>query len=251
MKFARCLSLLALLLACSVGCIHYHEAPDVQPTPAPNPDVLPEPTPPVQEKPGIVGPDEVKPGEPLWLSANVDEGAVVGWKVEHPQNLAFKVFEGGREFSSAGPMDAAEVRVALSVAKQEADKIDLRIVTKTITVKGQEPRPDPEPEPGPTPEKVGYALVVYRSEELPSHPNLAVLIQSDFGPTIQKAGGKFRFYDSDHPESGPQYEAELKQRFIELPGVLHYSLDGKSILGAFPIEKDMSKADVLAKLGVK
>ena len=256
MRPRQILFALALLCCavCSTGCYY-----DQRVMPGPDPAPAPEPIP-VQAKPGIVGPESVEPGQPLFLSADLEEDSVATWTVESPDGMAFKTFEDQKEFASAGPLDAKEVRVALSVARMEADKLDLKVVRKTITVKGQEPRPDPEPgpnpkpdprpEPKPTPVGPSYALVIYEKDELATHTNVATLMASDFIQKVVAAGGKARFYDDDHPGAGPQYREELVQRGIDGPGVLVYTLDGKNITDAFPID-GMDKAAVLARLGVK
>lgn len=141
---------LLLCLALCVGCgdtIHNHF-----PTPDPAPIVDPLPVPPVETKPGILGPESVEPGQPLWLTANLEPDSVATWTVESPDGLSFRTYEDQHEFASAGPIDAKEVRVALSVARIVAEKIEQRVIRKTIVV-GQSPNPPPGPDPpGPTPD---------------------------------------------------------------------------------------------------
>jgi hypothetical protein len=140
---------LALLLCTAAGC-DYHYYPDTQPGPSPNVDPLPVPPAP-QEKPFIEGPESVEPGAPLFLTASLEEGSVATWVIESPDGMQFRTYQDQHEFASAGPMDAKEVRVALSVARIVAEKIEQKVIRKTITVKGQEPIPPPTPPEPPVP----------------------------------------------------------------------------------------------------
>jgi hypothetical protein len=205
----RLIPILLLLAVSPCGC-YYDQRVTPGPQPGPAPIVDPLPVPPVQEKPFIDGPESVEPGSPLWLTAQVEDGHVVLWHVEHPQGMDFRATEGGREFASAAPLNATEVRVLLAVAAPvEYASPTLRFVTKTIRVghgpnpppdPDPDPKPDPDPQPKPTDEPLRIVVVEESADRTPEQA--AVYFDKPLREYVTSKGHVLEVWDDDSTATG-------------------------------------------------